>query len=136
MSFSFTPYFEAKVLAKRPYLTRAMCVRVVRDPVRVELQSDGQRVRFWARVPELDGRVLRSEIRAMRIEYFPETDSLYIEFTARPGADSREIDDGIVIDVDADGHVIGIDIDQASKHLDLGTLDIKRIPLGAERAAG
>ena len=59
LSFSFTPYFEAKVLAKRPYLTRAMCVRVVRDPVRVELQSDGQRVRFWARVPELDGRVLR-----------------------------------------------------------------------------
>ena len=52
----------------------------------------------------------------MRIEYFPETDSLYIELTARPGADAREIDDGIVIDVDADGHLVGIDIDQASKH--------------------
>jgi uncharacterized protein YuzE len=72
----------------------------------------------------------------MRIEYFPETDSLYIELTARPGADSREIEDGIVIDVDAEGHLVGIDIDQASKHLDLGTLDVRRIPLGAERAAG
>jgi uncharacterized protein YuzE len=72
----------------------------------------------------------------MRIEYFPETDSLYIQFTTRPGTDSREIDDGIVIDVDADGHLVGIDIDQASKHLDLGTLDVKRMPLGSERAAG
>jgi hypothetical protein len=59
VSFSFTTYFETKVLDKRPYLARAMCIRVVRDPVRVELQSDAQRVRFWAGVPELNGRVLR-----------------------------------------------------------------------------
>ena len=51
----------------------------------------------------------------MRIEYFPETDSLYIELASRAGADTREIDDGIVIDVDAEGHLVGIDIDQASK---------------------
>ena len=59
MPYSFTTYFEVKVLQKRPYLTRAMCVRVVRTPLRREPQLDGNRVRFWARVPELDGRVLR-----------------------------------------------------------------------------
>jgi len=47
------------VLDKRPYITREMCIRVVRNPVRVELQTDGERVRFWAEVPELGGRVLR-----------------------------------------------------------------------------
>jgi len=59
MGFSFTAYFETKVLAKRPYITREMCIRVVQDPVRMELQTDCERVRFWAQVPELGGRVLR-----------------------------------------------------------------------------
>ena len=55
----------------------------------------------------------------MRIEYFPDTDSLSIELAPRPGADTREIGDGVVIDIDADGHPVGIDIDQASKYLGL-----------------
>jgi hypothetical protein len=59
VDFSFTAYFERKVLAKRPYITREMCIRVVQNPVRVELQTDFERVRFWAQVPELDDRVLR-----------------------------------------------------------------------------
>ncbi|NDA91057.1 MAG: DUF2283 domain-containing protein, partial [Alphaproteobacteria bacterium] len=36
----------------------------------------------------------------MKIEYFPETDSLYIELADRPGADTREIEEGIVLDID------------------------------------
>jgi len=64
----------------------------------------------------------------MRIEYFPETDSLYIEFTENPGDDVREIEDGIVLDVDVHGHAVGLDIDQASQHLDLAHLDLRRIP--------
>ena len=59
MGFSFTPYLQDKVLAKRPYITEEMCMRVVTHPLRVEPQSDGERVRFWAPVPELGGRVLR-----------------------------------------------------------------------------
>jgi uncharacterized protein YuzE len=72
----------------------------------------------------------------MRIEYFPETDSLYIDLAERPAHDSWEIGDGIVVDVDADGHPVGIDIDQASKHLDLRSLNLIGVPLEAERAAG
>ena len=72
----------------------------------------------------------------MRIEYFPATDSLHIDFAERAGVDTREVGDGIVIDVDADGRSVGIDIDQASKHLDLRTLDLRRIPFGVEKVAG
>jgi len=72
----------------------------------------------------------------MRIEYFPDTDSLYIDLAERAGVDSIEVGDGLVIDVDADGRPVGIDIDQASKHLDLRTLDLRRIPFGAEQVAG
>jgi hypothetical protein len=59
VNYTFTEYFETKVLAKRPYLTRNMCIYVVKNPTRKELQEDGERVRFWAQVPELDGRYLR-----------------------------------------------------------------------------
>jgi len=69
----------------------------------------------------------------VRIEYFPDTDTLYIELTERPGADAREIGDGIVIDVDDDAHPVGIEIDQASRRLDLRTLDLRRIPFEAEK---
>jgi len=70
----------------------------------------------------------------VKIEYFPETDSLYIELAAREGADAIEVGEGI--DVDGDGHPIGIDIDQASAHLDLRTLDLRQIPFEAEKVAG
>ena len=72
----------------------------------------------------------------MKIEYFADTDSLYVDLAARAAADSWEIGDGIVVDVDDEGHPVGIDIDQASQHLDLRSLDLVGIPLGAERAAG
>ena len=50
---------RSDALAKRPYITREMCIRVVRQPLRTEPQRDGERARFWAVVPELGGRVLR-----------------------------------------------------------------------------
>lgn len=59
MAYMFTPYFERVVLAKRPSITRDMCIRVVKNPIRVETQTDQERVRFWAQVAELDGRYLR-----------------------------------------------------------------------------
>lgn len=59
MIYAFTEYFEKKVLQKRPYLTKEMCIRTVENPVRKEMQEDGERMRFWAKDPELDGRFLR-----------------------------------------------------------------------------
>lgn len=59
MDYAFTEYFEAKVLAKRPYLNKDLCIRVVQAHERKEMQVDGERVRFWARVDELEGRYLR-----------------------------------------------------------------------------
>lgn len=72
----------------------------------------------------------------MRIEYFADTDSLYIELAQRAGVDAFEIGDGVVVDIDAEGHPVGIDIDQASKHLDLRTLDLRHIPFTVEQIAG
>jgi hypothetical protein len=57
-TYKFADYFEMKVLQKRPYLRKEWCIKVVEKPVRTEAQGDF-RFRFWAQVPELDGRYLR-----------------------------------------------------------------------------
>ena len=64
----------------------------------------------------------------MKLHYDRETDSLYIDLNARPSVDSREIQDGVVIDLDANGQIVGIDIQHASKILDLATLEAESLP--------
>jgi uncharacterized protein YuzE len=59
----------------------------------------------------------------MKLHYDPDTDSLYIDSNARPGADAREITDGLVVDFDAEGRPVGIDIQLASRDLVLSTLE-------------
>lgn len=46
----------------------------------------------------------------MKLSYYPETDSLYIDLNSSAGADAQEIVDGMVVDLDADGRPVGIDI--------------------------
>jgi uncharacterized protein YuzE len=69
----------------------------------------------------------------MKLHYYAETDSLYIDLNSRPSADSREIADGLVIDFDAQGNIVGIDIDRASQKLDLKTLEIVSLPAPTAR---
>lgn len=69
----------------------------------------------------------------MKIEYFPETDSLYIDFSEQPSSDSVEVSDGVVIDYDDKGNIVGIDIDQAKKKLDLQELSLQKIPFDVEK---
>ena len=64
----------------------------------------------------------------MKLHHYPETDSLYIDLNPGPSADSREITEGLVADFDAEGNIVGIDIDQASKRLDLKTLEAIALP--------
>ena len=64
----------------------------------------------------------------MKLHYYPETDSLYIELKDTPGAQVREIVEGLVIDLDADGNVVGLDIDHASRKLDLSRVETIALP--------
>lgn len=64
----------------------------------------------------------------MKLHYDPETDSLYIDLNATPSADSHEVADGVVLDLDADGRPVGIDIQRASRTLDLSTLETHALP--------
>jgi hypothetical protein len=56
--YKYTDYFEKEVLRKRPYLKKEWCVYVLENSVRSEPQEHN-RYRFWAAIPDLDGRYLR-----------------------------------------------------------------------------
>ena len=64
----------------------------------------------------------------MKLHYYPETDSLYIELNSTPGSQTREIVEGLNVDLDADGDVVGLDIDHASGKLDLSRIETIALP--------
>ena len=64
----------------------------------------------------------------MKLNYHVETDSLYIDLSEQPSAESREVSEGVVLDYDAKGNLVGIDIDNASKKVQLDQLILNKLP--------
>ena len=64
----------------------------------------------------------------MKMNYYEETDSLYIDLSSKSSVESKEISPGIVLDYDDKGNLVGIDIDNASKKLDFKDLTINHLP--------
>jgi uncharacterized protein YuzE len=65
----------------------------------------------------------------MKLNYHPDTDSLYIDLATKPSVESVEVSKGVVLDYDVDGNLVGIDIDHASSKLNLRELVTSHIPL-------
>jgi len=71
----------------------------------------------------------------MKLHYYEDTDSLYIDLSAQTSTDSQEISDAAIVDYDAAGQAVGIDIQHASERLDLSTIETAHLPIPAERIA-
>jgi len=72
----------------------------------------------------------------MKVNYHPDTDSLYIDLSEHASVESREVSAGVVLDYDADGDLVGIDIDNASRKVQLERLVLTRMTAQIERIAG
>ncbi len=64
----------------------------------------------------------------MKINYYPDTDSIYIDLSSKTSTESTEISEGVVLDYDEKGKLVGIDIDNASNKLDLTEMILNNIP--------
>ncbi len=64
----------------------------------------------------------------MKPHYYPETDSLYIELNSASGVQALEIVEGLAVDFDANGDVVGFDIDHASRKFDLSKVETIALP--------
>lgn len=67
----------------------------------------------------------------MKLHYYPDTDSLYIDLADRPSADSIEVASHVVVDLDDTGQITGIDIQHASRVVDLSTVNIAELPVAS-----
>jgi uncharacterized protein YuzE len=68
----------------------------------------------------------------MRIEYDKEADALYIVLRDVPASDSTDLEEGVTIDLDGDGHIVGLEVLDASERLGLEALlnmSIENMPL-------
>ena len=68
----------------------------------------------------------------MRLNYYPETDSLYINLSEQPSVESQEISEGILLDYDGEGRLVGIDVDNASHKIDMEKLILSQFPCRIE----
>jgi len=74
-------------------------------------------------------------VDTMKINYDKASDSLYIHLADRPSMDSDEVNDGVVLDFDANGALVGIDLQHASQRMDINSLSVAKMPLGELLAA-
>ena len=65
----------------------------------------------------------------MKFYYYSETDSLYIDLAEKASVESQEVAPGVVLDFDEEGHLVGIDIDHASRVVNLSGLEAKALPV-------
>lgn len=65
----------------------------------------------------------------MIFEYYPDTDMLYVKLASGVSIESEEVSTGDVLDFDENNRVIGIEIEDASKFIDLSRLELTTLPI-------
>jgi len=63
----------------------------------------------------------------MHVKYFAETDTALVEFGGTPVA-TRELDENLYVDVDADGHIVSLTIEHAQRSAGMDEFSYERLP--------
>lgn len=138
-----TAYFAAlrsrpdRAIIRDEWIERAMSA-----PIGERVQADG-RIRRWTQVAEMENRYLRvvllsdgetvhnaffdRRVEAMRIRYFSSTDTLFIEFRDAPVAETRDLDENTVLDVDSQGNICAITIEHASVRAEIPKFSYEQV---------
>ena len=145
-----TNYFITSVIIRRPYLKKEWIEYVLNNPIRVEIQPNN-RIRHWAFISEAqkylrvvtepDGQTVHNAFfdrsfkpwtirgKTLVFQYYPDTDMLYIKLAEGASIESAEASSGIVFDFNENNQVIGIEIEDASKFIDLSKLELRALPI-------
>ena len=148
-----TGYFDNFASQKHPEVRREWIQYMLTNPIKTE-QQPNNRISYWGNISEAENRVLRvitledgvtvhnaffdrnfykrqqrGEETPMKIQYFPETDTLAIELTTKPVATTDVITDGLILDYDSDGKVVAITLDNYSHNVETINLQALGVPL-------
>ncbi|RJP49505.1 MAG: DUF2283 domain-containing protein [Anaerolineaceae bacterium] len=67
----------------------------------------------------------------MRIKYFEDTDTTLVEFSSNPPVETKELNENIYLDLDAEGNVVSMTIEHAGQSADMREFLYQRIPAGS-----
>ena len=67
----------------------------------------------------------------MRVKYFSDTDTTLVEFAAGPPVETRELDENIYLDLDAEGHIVSLTVEHAQRPAGMDELSYQRVPAPA-----
>jgi uncharacterized protein YuzE len=63
----------------------------------------------------------------MKIKYFQDTDTLYLDFRPAEIAETKDLDENTLLDVDRDGNICGITIEHASERAEIAKFSYEQI---------
>jgi uncharacterized protein YuzE len=63
----------------------------------------------------------------MKIKYFQDTDTLYIEFRTAEVAETKDLDENTLLDFDSDGNICGITVEHASERAEIPKFSYEQI---------
>ncbi len=64
----------------------------------------------------------------MKIEYFQDTDTLYVAFLDQKISETIEVNENLLADIAADGRIVGVTLEHASR-TNLGKLEMVGFPM-------
>jgi uncharacterized protein YuzE len=121
----FTRYFETIQLRPDRAMIRLEWIQhVIEQPVREVIQADG---RIRRRRRDCAQCFLRSFVHAMKIKYFQDTDTLYIEFRSGDIVETKDLDENTQVDVDRGGNICAITIEHAKERADLPHFSFEQV---------
>jgi uncharacterized protein YuzE len=68
-----------------------------------------------------------SRVQAMKVKYFKDTDTLYIEFNAENIAETKDLDENTLLELDANGNICAITFEHASSRTDVQQITLEGI---------
>lgn len=62
----------------------------------------------------------------MKVKYFPDTDTLLVDFSDRPIVETRDVNEDVLVELDESGHVVSMTIEHAKQQTDVGEFSYQR----------
>ena len=63
----------------------------------------------------------------MDVKYFPDTDTLLINFADKGVVETRDINENLLIELDKDGNLVSMTVEHAKRHMDVENFSYQKV---------
>jgi len=74
-------------------------------------------------------RLLKGQLVVMKIRFFADTDTIYIVFSQKTPAETRDLNEDTLLDLDEDSQLCSMAIEHAKERVDIPEIDYQKYPI-------